>query len=124
MGVSSVLGPITLPSESVSALKLSADHTKEIFNLTCEGHQLKERVAREFTKLSNQEVLFHTQAQSTGYEILASGHPDHFTVYYVILWSDEESTEAKDKAIEELLNWLSRRVVMNKRIIIQTHAGL
>ena len=107
MGILSVLGPISLPSESVSALRLTADHTKEIFNLACEGHQLKERVTREFTKLSSQEVLFHTQAQSTSYEMLASRHPDHFTVYYVILRSDEESTEAKDKAIEELLNWAS-----------------
>ena len=62
---------------------------------------------REFAKLSNQEVLFHTQAQSTSYEILASGHPDHFTVYYAILRSNQESSEAKDKAIEELLNKVS-----------------
>ena len=62
---------------------------------------------REFAKLSNQEVLFHTQAQSTGYKILASGHPDHFTAYYMILQFDEESTEAKDKVIEELCNWAS-----------------
>ena len=64
-----------------------ADHTKEIFNLACEGRQLKERVAREFVKLSSQEVLFHTQAQSTSYEMLASGHPDCFTAYYAILRS-------------------------------------
>ena len=83
------------------------DHTKEIFNLACEGHQLKEWVAREFAKLSSQEVLFCTQAQSTGYEMLASRHPDRFTAYYVILQSDKESLEAKDKAIEELLNWAS-----------------
>ena len=61
----------------------------------------------EFAKLSNQEVLFHTQAQSTSYEMLASGHPDRFTAYYVILQSDQESSEAKDKAIEELLNKVS-----------------
>ena len=107
MGISSVSGPISLPSESVSALRFTADHTKEIFTLACEGCQLKERVVREFTKLSSQEVLFRTQAQSTGYKMLASGHPDLFTAYYTILWSDEESTEAKDKAIEELLNWAS-----------------
>ena len=106
-GISSVLGPITLPFKSVSTLKLTVDHTKEIFNLTCEGHQLKEWVTREFTKLSNQEVLFPTQAQSTSYQMLASGHPDCFTAYYIILWSDKESTEAKDKAIEELRNWVS-----------------
>ena len=107
-GISSVPGPIPLPSESVSALRLTADHTKEIFNLACKGHQLKERVAQEFAKLSNQEVLFRTQAQSTGYEMLASRHPDRFTAYYAILRSNQESSEAKDKAIEELLNRVSK----------------
>ena len=121
-GISSVSGPITLPSESVSALKLTADHTKEIFNLTCEGCQLKEQIARKFTKLSNQEVLFCTQAQSTGYETLASGHPDCFTAYYVILWSDEESTEVKDKVIEELHNqasdaWLQTNALLFKHVL-------
>ena len=77
------------------------------FNLACEGHQLRKRVAREFAKLSSQEVLFRTQAQSTGYEMLASRHPDCFTAYYAILRSDKESSEAKDKAIEELLNQVS-----------------
>ena len=84
-GIPSVSGPISLPSESVSALKLMVDHTKEIFNLACEGRQLKEWVVREFVKLSSQEVLFRTQAQSTSYEMLASKRPDHFTSYYVIL---------------------------------------
>ena len=62
---------------------------------------------REFAKLSSQEVLFCTQAQSTGHEMLASGRPDRFTVYYVILRSAEESSEAKDKAMEELINKVS-----------------
>ena len=77
VGVSSVPSPIPLPSESVSALRLMADHTKQIFNLACEGHHLEEQVTPEFAKLSNQEALFHTQAQSTGYEMLAGRCPDH-----------------------------------------------
>ena len=36
-GVPSVAGPITLPSVSVSALNLTADYTKQIFSLACEG---------------------------------------------------------------------------------------
>ena len=124
VGISSVSGPITLPSESVSTLKLTADHTKEIFNLTCEGRQLKERVAREFAKLSNQEVLFRTQAESTGYETLASRHPDHFTAYYMILQSDEESMEAKDKAIEELHNRASDVWLQTNALLFKHHAGL
>ena len=82
-GISSVAGPITLPSVSVSALKLTADHTKKIFSLACEVQHLKERVVREFAKLSSQEVLFRTHAQSTSHEMLARGCPDRFTVYYV-----------------------------------------
>ena len=68
---------------------------------------------------SSQEVLFCTQAQSTGYEMLASGH---FTAYYVILQSNEESTEAKDKAIEELLNraseaWLGTNMLLFEHVL-------
>ena len=36
-GTPSVAGPTSLPSMSVSALNLTADHTKLIFNLACEG---------------------------------------------------------------------------------------
>ena len=50
-GIPSVLGPIPLSSKLVSALRLMVDHTKEIFNLACEGCQLKERFTREFAKL-------------------------------------------------------------------------
>ena len=115
VGVPSASCPISLPSESVSTLRLMVEHTKEIFNLACKGHQLKERVVREFAKLSSQEVLFRTQGQSTGYEMLVSRCLDHFTVHYTILGSEEESSEAKDKAIEELLNrasdmWLQTNV--------------
>ena len=84
------------------------DHTKEIFNLACKGRQLKEQVMQEFAKLSNQEVLFHTQAQSTGYEMLASGYPDHFTAYYMQYCSPTRTLwKPNDKAIEELLNKVS-----------------
>ena len=54
--------------------------------------------------------------------MLASGHPDCFTAYYVILWSEEESTEAKDKVIEELLNrvsdmWLRTNASLFKHVL-------
>ena len=83
---------------------------------------MKERVAREFARLSSQEVLFHTQAQSTGHEMLASGHPDRFKVYYAILRSEEESSEAKDKAMEGLINkvseaWLRTNASLFKHIL-------
>ena len=106
-GIPSIAGPITLPSMSASTLNLTADHTKQIFSLACEGRHLKEWVAREFGRLSSQEFLFCTQAQSTGHESLASGHPDHFATYYEILQSDQESSEAKDKAMEEIINKVS-----------------
>ena len=39
--------------------------------------------------------------------MVASGGLDCFTAYYTILWSDQDSEEARDKAIEELCNWVS-----------------
>ena len=54
--------------------------------------------------------------------MLASGLPDHFTAYYMILWSTEESSEAKDKAMEELINkvseaWLWTNVSLFKHVL-------
>ena len=93
-GAPSMAGPIPLPSTSVSTLNLMADHTKIIFNLACEGQHLKEWVTREFVRLSSEEVLFCTQAQSTSHETLASGRPDRFSTYYQILRSDKEPSDA------------------------------
>ena len=76
----------------------------------------------EFIRLSSQEVLFRTQVQSTSHESLASGHPDCFTMYYEILWSDQQSLEVKDKAMEEILNqvsqvWLKTNAALFKHIL-------
>ena len=106
-GAPSMAGSLALPS-STSALNLSADHTKIIFNLVCEGWHLKERVAREFTRLASEAVLFRTQAQSTSHETLASGHPDWFSTYYQILQSDKEPSAARDKAMEEIISTASK----------------
>ena len=105
---SSMAGPIPLLSTSASALNLTADHTKIIFNLACEGLQLKERVTWEFIRLSSEEVLFRTQAQSTSHETLASMRPDHFSTYYQILRSNEEPSDARNKAMEEIVNTMNR----------------
>ena len=77
---------------------------------------------REFVRLSSQEVLFRTQVQSTSHELLASGRPDHFTMYYKILQSDQQSSEAKDKAMEEILNkvseaWLKTNATLFKHVL-------
>ena len=101
-------GLIPLHSTSASALNLTADHTKIIFNLGCEGLHLKEWVTREFIRLSSEEVLFRTQAQSTSHETLASGHPDRFSTYYQILRSDEEPSDTRDKAMEEIISAANR----------------
>ena len=101
---SSMAGPIPQTSTSASALQLTADHTKTIFNLACEGRHLKERIAREFIRLSSREVLFHTQAQSTSHEALASTHPEHFSTLYQILRSDEEPSDVRNKAMEEIVD--------------------
>ena len=101
-GAPSMTGSIPLHSTSASTLNLRADHTKIIFNLACEGWHLKEWVTREFIRLSSEEVLFHTQAQSTSHETLASGRPDRFSTYYQILRSDKESSDTRDKAWKKL----------------------
>ena len=101
---SSIAGPIPQTSTSTSALHLTADHTKIIFNLACEGQHLKERVAWEFVRLSSREVLLHTQAQSTSHETLASVRPDCFSTLYQTLRSDEEPSDARNKAMEEIVD--------------------
>ena len=55
-GHPSIIGP--LPS-TPPAMNFSEDHIKQIFSLTVEGRHLKERIMREFIRLSSQEVLFH-----------------------------------------------------------------
>ena len=103
MGAPSVAGPIPLHSTSASNLNLTADHTKIIFNLACEGWYLKEWVTREFVRLSSKEVLFRTQAQSTSHETLASEPPDRFSTYYQTLRSNKESSDTHDKVMEEII---------------------
>ena len=100
--------PIPLLSTSTSTLNLTADHTKIIFNLACEGLHLKEWVTQEFVRLSSKEVLFHTQAQSTSHETLASTHPDRFSTYYQILRSDKEPLDTRAKAMEEIISTVNR----------------
>ena len=117
----SVAGSL-LPSVSAPALNLTVDHTKQIFSLACEGQHLKEQVVREFVRLSSQEVLFHTEAQSTSHKSLASSHPGCFATYYKILQSDQQSSEAKDKAMEEILNteseaWLQTNMSLFKHVL-------
>ena len=107
---------------SITTVNFFEDHIKQIFSLACEGRHLKERITREFVRLSSQEVLFHTQAQSIGHESLASGHPDRFTTYYEILQSSQQSSEAKNKAMEEILDqvskaWLATNAMLFKHIL-------
>ena len=121
VGTPSFVGPL-LPSVSAPAMNFSEDHIKQIFSLTCEGRHLKEHVVRDFVRLSSQEVLFCTQVQSTGHELLAGGHPDRFTTYYEILRSDQQSSEAKHMAMEEILNkaskaWLKTNAALFKHVL-------
>ena len=99
-----------------------ADHTKIIFNLACEGRDLKERVMREFVRLSSEEVLFRTQAQSTSHETLASRRQDQFSTYYKILQSNKEASATRDKAMEEIISaaskaWLQANATLFKHVL-------
>ena len=40
--------------------------------------------------------------QATGYEMIASGCPDHITTYYAIMCSEEEKVKEFDEAIDHL----------------------
>ena len=120
-GAPSIVGP-SLPSTSIATVNFSEDHIKQIFSLTCKGQHLKERIMWEFVRLSSQEVLFRTQAQSTSHESLASRHPDCFTTYYEILRSGQQSSEAKNKAMEEILDqaskvWLATNAMLFKHVL-------
>ena len=119
-GAPSMACPIPLHSTSASALNLTADHTKIIFNLACEGWHLKEQVTREFIRLSSEEVLFCTQAQSTSHETLASRRPDQFSTYYQILRSNKESSDTHDKAMEEVISAASQAWSRANALFIQT----
>ena len=55
--------------------------------------------------------------------MVASGCPDHFPAYYMILRSDEDSREARDKAIEDLHDqvgdaWLHTNSMLFKHVLI------
>ena len=120
-GAPSVAGP-SLPSASVATVNFSEDHIKQIFSLACKGRHLKECITWEFVRLSSQEVLFCTQVQSTGHKSLASRHPDRFTTYYEILQSGQQPSEAKDKAMEEILDqaskaWLETNTALFKHVL-------
>ena len=75
---SSVAGPIPQTSTPASALQLTADHTKTIFNLACEGRHLKERIAREFLKLSSGEVCSALRPSPTSHEARSVRVPNVF----------------------------------------------
>ena len=81
-GTPSIVGPL-LPSTSTPTVKFSEDHIKQIFSLACEGWHLKECITWEFIRLSSQEVLFHTQVQSTSHEALAQ---QASRLFHNVLW--------------------------------------
>ena len=55
-----------------------------------------------FVNLSSQEALFCMGAQATGYEKVASGHPDHVTACYAIMHSEGGEAENLDEAVGHL----------------------
>ena len=81
---------------------LSAEQSKEIFLLAQEGKKLGTRIVQNFISLSSQEALFHMGVQSTGYEKVASGCPDHLTAYYAIMRSEDEKVKDLNEVVDHL----------------------
>ena len=87
---------------TIAMLGLSAEQSKKIFLLVCEEKKLEMEIVQNFISLSSEETLFCMGAQATGYEKIASGHPDYITVYDTILHSEEEKVKEFDEAIDPL----------------------
>ena len=87
---------------TIVMLGLSAKQLKEIFILAHEGKQLEMKIAQNFISLSSQQALFHMGAQSTGYEKVASGCPDHLRAYYTIMHSEGEEVKGLNEVIDHL----------------------
>ena len=86
----------------VATSGFSTEQIKEIYDLVQEGQRLGSKIAKDFTNLSCQEALFHIVAQSTGYEKVASRHPDHYTAYYAIMYSEGDNDNEHEELIEDL----------------------
>ena len=95
--------PVTMQLDMAMVTSgLSAEQSKEIFLLAWEGKKLGMRIVQNFINLSSQEALFHMGAQSTGYEKVASGCPDHLIAYYVIMHSEDEKVKDLDEVVDHL----------------------
>ena len=64
------------------------------------GTEAGRKISCDFINLSNQEALFHMGVQATGYEKVASGHPDHVTAYYMMICSEGVEAEKLDEAFD------------------------
>ena len=95
-------------SESVNAIQAEVDPIWMVVTRVMEdpgapvSNGLETKIAQNFISLSSQEVIFHMGAQYTGYEKVASGHPDHFTSYYSIMCSEGEEVKGFDEVIDHL----------------------
>ena len=72
---------------AIATAGLSMAQVEEIFLLTHEAQKLGRKIVHNFINLSSQEALFRMGIQATGYEKVASWHPDHVTAYYAIMHS-------------------------------------
>ena len=64
---------------AIAMAGLSKQQAGEIFLQTRKAQKLGRKLTHDFINLSNQKALFCMGVQATGYEKVASGHPDHVT---------------------------------------------
>ena len=95
--------PMTMQLDAaIVTAGLSKQRAEEIFLLTHEAQKLGRKIVHDFINLSNEEALFCMGPQATGYEKVASGHPDHVTAYYMMINSKGVEAEKLDEAFDRL----------------------
>ena len=110
--------PTTMQLDAaITMAGLFKEQVEEIFCLTCEAQKLGRKIAHDFINLPNQEALFCMGIQATGYEQVASGHPDRVTAYYMMIRSEGMEAEKLDEAFDGLCQevgeaWLDTNFIL------------
>ena len=114
--------PMTIQLDAAIAMAgLSRQQAEDIFLLTHVAQKLGRKLACDFINFSSKEALFHMGIQATGYEKVASGHPDCVTAYYTMICSKGVEAEKLNKAFD-CLHKGAGKAWLNTNSILFCHA--